>query len=72
MALAGARRRHKREWEHTLYMVQATQNIMAKRPEPLDALYRRVFRDTRIVRPMSADQIRGALMAVSVKQDGLS
>lgn len=72
VSLAGARRRHQREWEHTLYTVQAIQNIMAKRPEPLDTLYRKAFKVDRVRKPMTHDQIKAAFAAVSVPAHGVS
>lgn len=45
---------------------------MAKRPEHLDALYKKAFKVDRVRKPMTHDQIRAAFAAVSVPDNGVS
>jgi hypothetical protein len=74
-ALKGAERREEREWQRTLYQVQAVINFGGTRgrgfkPKPLDHLYNQMFNRRREKKVMTHDQIRAAFAAASVKADG--
>jgi hypothetical protein len=72
--LRGAGKREEREWQRTLYLVQAVVNYGGPRgknfkPKPLDHLYNQMFGHRRERKVMTHDQIRAVFAASSVTRD---